>query len=168
MPIISIYIGIRHKKMKNVLHDVSNYLILKKEEEHLIGNVHFQTKRAVVSLEKDIPFLESVGFTPKTADCFYALDIVRFFKEKTIGKSEATVRKYQNSLFDLRELLEQSAKKSWEQCDESFWMQLILNDYLELYDYVSKTRRKNFLSTISTFLTWLDMVKHTSHYHDIV
>lgn len=98
---------------------LSSFVTGGESRKTVIKKLSIQTNERAL-LEEDIPFLESLGFTPKTADCFYARDIVRYFKEKTIGKLEATIRKYQNSLFDLRELLEESTKNSWEQCDESF------------------------------------------------
>src|SRR5699024_6452535 len=48
--------------------------------------------------EVDIPYSEELGFTPDTISNFYAHDLVSFYKEKTIGKAESTVRKYKSSL----------------------------------------------------------------------
>src|SRR5699024_7560774 len=40
-------------------------------------------------LEEDIPYLEALGFTPESLDSFYIQDIIRFYREKTDGKSDA-------------------------------------------------------------------------------
>src|SRR5699024_2513604 len=55
--------------------------------------------------EGDIPYFEELGFTPDTISNFYSRDLVRFYKEKTIGKAESTVRKYKNRLYVLRAAL---------------------------------------------------------------
>lgn len=114
--------------------------------------------------EDDIPYFQTLGFGPDKIDNFYTADIVRFYKERTIGKSETTVRKYSNSLYDLRELMERNAVTSWEQCDVRFWYNLIFKDYFELVGKTSKTERNNFLSTIKMFLEWLDKTKKTAYF----
>ncbi|WP_179295432.1 SEC-C domain-containing protein [Bacillus sp. FJAT-45350] len=106
--------------------------------------------------EEDIPYLESLEFTPDTVDNFYSEDFVDFFKDKTGGKSEATVRKYKNSLVDLKELLERSSRNSWSELNYEFWEQLISKDYLSMYEVASKTLLKDFLSTLKAFTKWLD------------
>lgn len=119
-------------------------------------------------VEGDIPFLERLGFRPDTVDNYYTYDIVRFYKEKTIGKSEATEQKYRNSLFDLREVLERSPCKNWEQCDLSFWERVVTKDYPEIFIEYSKTRRLHFINTIKLLLTWLDKANETSDYREVV
>lgn len=118
--------------------------------------------------EEDVPFLESLGFHPQTIDNFYWADILRFFKERTIGKSDATIKKYRNSLFDLREMLEQKAVSSWQQCDLTFWDTLITNDYSKLEWRPTLTERRNFLSTLAMFLKWLDQKNKTAYFAETV
>lgn len=105
--------------------------------------------------EEDIPVYELLGFTPATVNTFYSEDLVTFFKEKTDGKSDLTLRKYRNCLFDLREILEGHATENWDACDEKFWKQVCLKDLPSLYDPMSKTVVKDFMSTIKALAKWL-------------
>lgn len=115
-------------------------------------------------LEEDIPYLEALDFTPDSLDTFHIHDFIRFYKEKTIGKSDATIRKYRNSLSDLRILMESTAAESWEACDQAYWEQLVSTQYEELKPNYSKTERANFLSVLKTFLTWIDQIHETNYF----
>lgn len=105
--------------------------------------------------EEDIPVYELLGFTPATVNNFYSEDLVTFFKEKTDGKSDLTLRKYRNCLFDLREILEGHAVDSWDACNEDFWKQVCLKDLPSLYDPLSKTVVRDFISTMKALAKWL-------------
>ncbi|MBM7606359.1 hypothetical protein JOC75_004407 [Metabacillus crassostreae] len=121
-----------------------------------------ETKQKPLVKEEDIPVYELLGFAPNTVDNFYSGDLVIFFKEKTDGKAEGTVRKYRNCLFDLREILESHAKTSWNDCDKEFWQQVLTADLPSLYDPISKTVIKDFTSTIKALAKWLDKGKKSS------
>ncbi|WP_318508937.1 SEC-C domain-containing protein [Bacillus sp. T3] len=116
--------------------------------------------KAIIVEREDIPFYEDLGFTPTTISNFYATDMVTFFKEKTIGKGEGTVRKYRNSLYFLREVLEQSSLQEWSQCNDALWRSILLEVFAS--DEVSKTYQKDFVSTMKAFAKWLDSIKQTS------
>ena len=73
-------------------------------------------QRKTVILGEDIQIYEDLGFTPETIDNFYTKDLVAFYKDKTNGMSENTIRKYQNSLYDIREVLERSSVRNWDEC----------------------------------------------------
>jgi len=115
--------------------------------------------REIVSKE-DIPYSEELGFTPDTMNNFYAHDLVSFYKEKTIGKAESTVRKYKNSLNVLRKALANHRLSGWEHCDSLFWEQLLTKDLFAIDNKMTKTQLKDFISTIRTFGRWLDYTKH--------
>lgn len=121
-----------------------------------------ETKQKPLVNEEDIPVYELLGFTPNTVDNFYSEDLVTFFKEKTDGKAEGTVRKYRNCLFDLREVLEGHAKTSWNECDKEFWQQVLTTDFPSLYDPISKTVIKDFTSTMKALSKWLDKGKKST------
>ncbi len=110
----------------------------------------------------DIPYYEDLGFTPDTIDYFYTKDLVAFYKEKTEGKGEGTVRKYRNSLFDLREMLEHQPLTSWEDCGYSFWKRLLTKDFYDFNGAVSKSRLKDFFSTIKALTKWIDQNHQTT------
>ncbi|MCD7034528.1 SEC-C domain-containing protein [Metabacillus sp. GX 13764] len=115
---------------------------------------HPQTDEGVS--KTDIEFYELLGFQPNTINNFYARDLKDFFIEKTIGKSDSTIRKYRNNLFDLREILESKKLTGWEDCGETFWKQLYEKDLPSLYHTLSKTQTKDFDSTMKTLGKWLD------------
>ncbi|MGM0876397.1 MAG: YecA family protein [Bacillota bacterium] len=118
--------------------------------------------------KEDIPYYEQLGFTPDTIDNFYAADFVTFFKEKTVGKSENTIRKYRSSLSDLRVILEQQSITGWEECGQAFWRQVYALDFMELYELLTKTAVKDFVSTTKSLAKWLDQEKRTSSLSKIV
>ncbi|OLO39380.1 hypothetical protein BTR23_10100 [Alkalihalophilus pseudofirmus] len=112
--------------------------------------------------EEDIPFLEELGFTPTSVNSFFANDFLEFYKEKTVGKSEATVRKYRGSLFDLQYLLDQSSVTSWKECSPTFWEHMISVQYVDLYETMSKTQVKDLFSSLKAFAKWLNE-RYESH-----
>lgn len=114
----------------------------------------------------DIPYYEDLGFTPDTIDYFYTNDLVGFYKEKAAGKGEGTVRKYRNSLFDLREILEYDAPASWEECGYAFWKRLLTKDFYDFNGAVSKSRLKEFFSTIKALTKWIDQHHKTTIAND--
>jgi hypothetical protein len=120
--------------------------------------------------EEDIPFFEELGFTPATIKNFYAEDLVAFFKEKTAGKSENTVRKYRNSLKDLVMIFDQydMTNWSWDTLDYAFWERMYAIDFLGLYEIITKTVIKDFLSTTKALAKWLDQEKKASSLSKVV
>ncbi|MDQ0231401.1 SEC-C metal-binding domain-containing protein [Metabacillus malikii] len=104
----------------------------------------------------DIETLEQLGFTPETASAFYTDDVLSFYKEKTDGKSEGTVRKYRSSLADLRAILEQRRIVSWDECNDAFWTEVIDKDFPTLHEQLTKTAIKDFTSTVKAFVKWLE------------
>lgn len=117
---------------------------------------------------EDIPFYEYLGFMPDTIDNFYAKSLVSFFKEKTDGKSENTIRKYRNSLYDLREILETNRLTSWDKLQQTNWERIVLKDYFDLFNSVSKTQVKDFLSTLKSLTKWLDAKENTNLSGDLL
>ncbi|KKI89283.1 hypothetical protein WQ54_27390 [Bacillus sp. SA1-12] len=106
--------------------------------------------------KEDIPYYEQLGFTPDSINNFYAEDFITFFREKTEGKSENTIRKYRSSLEDLRLILEQSNMTSWDNCDQAFWKRVFTKDFTGLYEILTKTAIKDFISTTKAIAKWLD------------
>ncbi|THE13448.1 hypothetical protein E1I69_07485 [Bacillus timonensis] len=122
-----------------------------------------EEQRKTVILEQDIPIYENLGFTPKTIDNFYTKDLINFYKEKTDGMSEGTKRKYQNSLYDIREVLERSKVKNWDECNFSFWQEFLSNGIYKINDRVSKTKLQDMASTIKALTKWLEKEKKFQH-----
>jgi SEC-C motif/Phage integrase, N-terminal SAM-like domain len=118
--------------------------------------------------EKDISTYEELGFTNETINRFFADDVVAFFKDKTAGKSENTVRKYRSSLYDLVMIFDNYELESWDRCDHAFWERICVIDFLGRYEYVNKTAIKDFLSTIKALAKWLDKEKKSTSLSKIV
>ncbi|MBB6451592.1 hypothetical protein HNQ94_000013 [Salirhabdus euzebyi] len=113
------------------------------------------TERPIAVLEADISIYEDLGFTTETLNAFYTQDIIAFYQEKTYGKSKATERKYRNSLYDIREVLENSQNKSWADCDSDFWESLLAKDFFKLYINVSKSMVKDMVTVVKSLTSWL-------------
>lgn len=114
----------------------------------------------VVVESNDIQYYEALGFKPSTIENFYAVDMVEFFKERTIGKAENTARKYRNSLGVLREHLETETHTGWTQCVPSFWFSLLYQQLVQTES--SKSFQKDFISTLKAFTKWIDKQKNTN------
>ncbi|WP_082883863.1 YecA family protein [Bacillus sp. SJS] len=117
--------------------------------------------------QEDIPFYEALGFRPDTIHSFYASDLMNFYREKSMGKSENTVRKYRNNLLDLREILEGKSLTSWSDCSQTFWNDVFGKDLFALYTQTSKTQLKEFASTMKTLAKWLDDRNGTNLSEDV-
>lgn len=116
-------------------------------------------KQVVVESE-DIPFYEALGFKPATIKNFYAVDFVQFFKEKTIGKAENTTKKYRNSLFLVRNILEAEVLTGWDDLSEAFWFDLLHQQLIKSDS--TKSFQKDFISTIKAFTKWIDKQKSSN------
>lgn len=116
---------------------------------------------------EDINLLEELGFTPTTVNHFYTNDILNFYKEKTVGKGKATVRKYQLALHDFRAVLEQIDLTNWNQFNQSIWEELISVLYPNMFESMNKTQIKDFLSTLKAFTKMLDERYDTNFAKDV-
>ncbi|WP_080872956.1 YecA family protein [Oceanobacillus timonensis] len=127
--------------------------------------------RETVVLEKDIPMYDRLGFSRETIDAFYTNDMTRFYQEKTEGKSKSTERKYRNSLYDIREIMERKNIHSWEECGPDFWENLLTKDIYELFGgqmYVSNTQYKELVTTVKAFVKWLSKEGKMRYANDIL
>ncbi|MCD8503150.1 MAG: hypothetical protein LRY71_17710 [Bacillaceae bacterium] len=114
---------------------------------------------------EDIKLLGELGFD--SVDYFFTVDFLHFYKQKTTEKSDATVRKYRNSLYDLRELLAMSKKKSWNDLNKKDWKKLISINYFALFESTSKTQLKDFLSIVKAFTKMIDERYGTNISNDV-
>ncbi|MFD1065621.1 SEC-C metal-binding domain-containing protein [Oceanobacillus locisalsi] len=127
--------------------------------------------RETVVLEEDIPTYDRLGFSQETIDAFYTNDMTRFYQEKTEGKSKATERKYRNSLYDIREIMERKNIHSWEECGPDFWENLLTKDIYDLFGgqmYVSNTQYKELVTTVKAFVKWLSKEGKLRYLNDIL
>ena len=125
--------------------------------------VNNKKPRQTIVLKEDIPIYDNLGFLPETVDNFYTKDLIAFYKEKTNGVSASTKRKYENSLYDIREFLESSAVKNWSECDSVFWQDFLEKGIYQINETVSKTKLKDRISTVKALTKWLEKEKEFQH-----
>lgn len=106
---------------------------------------------------EEIEMLQYIGFPLEMANEFYARDVVDFFKEKAVGKSNSTVQKYRNGLLIISEYLQKNGTDLWKNAD---WSQLL--QYFEETYHPSMTHTKNVMSTLKAFAKWIDVKYKTN------
>ncbi|WP_209121140.1 SEC-C domain-containing protein [Alkalihalobacillus sp. BA299] len=108
--------------------------------------------------EEDIHTLEELGLEHLPA---YAEDFLAFYKEKTAGKKENTVRKYRESLHDINEVLKRNQMFSLHELDENSWIKLLSKEYFDMYETMTKTQITDLISTLKAFVQWMKRKKKT-------
>ncbi|MDV2884430.1 SEC-C metal-binding domain-containing protein [Alkalihalophilus pseudofirmus] len=101
------------------------------------------------------------AYDEKTAVDLY-LELETFKEEKTNGKSDATVRKYSNSVEIFAGLLNAMDIKTWSELTKEKWEALLCSKLKETYSTLSKTQSKDFVSVLRAFVKWQDKKEGTS------
>ncbi|WP_217990659.1 SEC-C domain-containing protein [Bacillus sp. FJAT-45066] len=140
---------------------LSKYVTDNSSRTSTVTKLNFVNNEAVESLQV-------LGFTPYTAESFFAKDMLAFYEEKTEGKSKGTIRKYRNSLHDLREIFETTKCTSWDTMNLDFWKNVMTIEFYNLYEYVSPTGEKDFISVTKAFAKWVDEKHNTLNYKHIM
>jgi hypothetical protein len=143
--------------------DFSPFVTGGKQRHSELLQVKNREQRKTVILQEDIPIFEKLGFSPDTIDNFYTKDLIAFYKEKTNGVSKSTERKYQNCLYDIREALESSSVKNWNECDLAFWKEFLSHGIYAIYERVSYTMIKDTVSTVKALTKWLEKERKFQH-----
>lgn len=118
--------------------------------------------------EEDIRFYEGLGFTPETAQYFFASDVLQFFKEKVLDKSEATYHKYRTGLSIVVSYLSSLHVSSWGRLTENHWRELLSYYYLANNEDASLNQLKAVLTTIKAFVKWLDKEYGTKNTPEVI
>ena len=107
--------------------------------------------------ESENPYFQQLGFTPETETKFYGQDIVDFFIEKTDGKTDRTIAKYENGLRYLVNYFSTLNEKvdSWGAHTVEV-MEKISEEHLEVNNDLTKTQKKAIESTINAFIKWIE------------
>ncbi|MBP1934721.1 YecA family protein [Ammoniphilus resinae] len=109
--------------------------------------------------QDEIPYYQNIGLTPETAYTFYAADLVEFYKEKTVGKSDATIKKYQKGLQILVQhfhALGEEAPESWDEVNQTFWTTLLNDAHFAILRDFRSSHAKAFQSVLRQLLKWLE------------
>ena len=90
------------------------------------------------------------------ADKFYIKDMIEFFREKAVGKSPNTYYKYRLGLQTISYFMNRLDVSSWLEFTERDWLELLAYDYLALNFDASENQAKGFLTTVKSFVAWMD------------
>lgn len=104
------------------------------------------------------PLIEGLPESVYTVQPQQLADITSFVKEMTEGKSEATVKKY-DEVMNLFRTFVRSAfgpRFNWEQLRQEELAYFLVHDCLNRSESISKTFAANLLSVLSAYFKWLD------------
>ncbi|KMY60891.1 SEC-C metal-binding domain-containing protein [Geobacillus sp. FSL K6-0789] len=94
---------------------------------------------------------------------FFGADLVRFYQEKTEGKSEATKAKYRLGVTAVGHYLQTTPLSSWDALEARHWQQCLAFHYVMFSPDISINQAKQVLSGVQAFTKWLDGRYRTSH-----
>ncbi|MDR7071678.1 SEC-C metal-binding domain-containing protein [Fictibacillus barbaricus] len=86
---------------------------------------------------------------------FYTKDLAQFFLDKVEGKKAPTIKKYTETLTFLGEILSGFEADDWSDLEPDFWEEIILFDFIELYDH-EQMKMKTFFTVLTEFAKWTD------------
>ncbi|WNC13184.1 SEC-C domain-containing protein [Brevibacillus brevis] len=104
------------------------------------------------------PLIEGLPESVYTVHPDRLTDINRFVQEMTEGKSEATVKKYDEVMTNFRSFVRGAFGPSftWDQLRKEEVVYFLVHDIYSRTDAVSKTLASNLLSVLTAFFKWLD------------
>ncbi len=110
------------------------------------------------------PLIEGLPESVYTVHPDRLADINRFVQEMTEGKSEATVKKYDEVMNNLRSFVRGAFGPSftWEQLRREDVAYFLIHDIYTRADATTKTLATNLLSVLTAFFKWLDKQGTTS------
>lgn len=124
-------------------------------------------ERETQVVEEDLPLFEDLGIELENKEAFYVQDILRFYREKGVGKTSGTKKKYRDSLFAIREILEAREVESWDVCTLEFWEHVLTHDFLKRNPDSTVTFAKDFVSVVKALTKWLDKEKDLNVSKDV-
>ncbi|WP_432774541.1 SEC-C domain-containing protein [Brevibacillus gelatini] len=110
------------------------------------------------------PLIEGLPESVYTVHPDRLAEINRFVQEMTSGKSEATVKKYDEVMNNFRSFVRCAFSPSftWEQLRKEDLAYFLVHDIYTRADAVTKTLATNLLSVMTAFFKWLDKQGATS------
>lgn len=160
------------------LHAKLESLLEQLEQDHKVGQglaryIRMDMLRPRLSLQNDSlhvnnlltrPLIEGLPESVYTVHPDRLADINRFVQEMTDGKSEATVKKYDEVMNNFRSFVRGAFGPSftWEQLRKEDLAYFLVHDIYTRADAVTKTLATNLLSVMTAFFKWLDKHSKTS------
>ena len=154
------------------LHGKLNRLLEQMEQDSKLGQglarfIRMDILRPRLSLPNDSlhvnnllrrPLIEGLPESVYTVHPDRLADINRFVQEMTEGKSEATVKKYDEVMNNFRSFVRGAFGPgfAWNQLRREDLSYFLLHDIYSRTDAVTKTLATNLLSVLSAFFKWLD------------
>ncbi|MGN7471594.1 YecA family protein [Brevibacillus sp. SAFN-007a] len=161
-----------HAKLESVLEQL--------EQDHKAGQglaryIRMDMLRPRLSLANDSlhvnnlltrPLIEGLPESVYTVHPDRLADINRFVQEMTEGKSEATVKKYDEVMNNFRSFVRGAFGPgfTWEQLRKEDLAYFLVHDIYTRADAVTKTLAANLLSVMAAFFKWLDKQGVTTLY----
>ncbi len=129
--------------------------------------IHLDTLKPRLALPNDTlhvanllsrPLIEGLPESVYTVQPERLADINRFVVEMTEGKSEATVKKYDEAMSNFRTFVRSAfgPSFSWEQLRQEDVAYFLVHDIFTRVDAATKTLAGNLLSVLMAFFKWLD------------
>jgi SEC-C motif len=153
-------------------------LLAQMEQDHKLGQgiaryIRMDVLRPRLTLENDNlhafnllrrPLIEGLPESVYTIHPERLADMNRFVHEMTDGKSEATVKKYDEVMNNFRSFVRGAFGPSfnWDQLRREDLSYFLIHDIYARTDAVTKTLATNLLSVLSAFFKWLDKQNGTS------
>lgn len=163
-----------NQELNGKLHD----LLIQMEQDHQLGQgiarfIRMDLLRPRLTLENDSihvynllrrPLIEGLPESVYTIHPDRLADMNRFVQEMTDGKSEATVKKYDEVMNNFRSFVRGAfgPSFSWEHLRREELSYFLIHDIYVRTDAVTKTLATNLLSVLSAFFKWLDKQNGTS------
>lgn len=110
------------------------------------------------------PLIEGVTAGSFTVQPERLADIAAFVEEMTAGRSESTVKKYDEAMNMFRSFVRTAFGRdfSWTQLRREEIAYFLVHDVLRRTEAATKTLASNLLSVLSSFIKWLDKQHQTS------
>lgn len=154
------------------LHEKLGKLMEQMEQDHKLGQglarfIRMDMIRPRLSLSNDSlhvnnllrrPLIEGLPESVYTVHPDRLADINRFVQEMTEGKSEATVKKYDEVMNNFRSFVRGAFGPTftWEQLRREDLTYFLVHDVFGRADTTTKTLATNLLSVLTAFFKWLD------------
>ncbi|TGU95166.1 hypothetical protein EN829_059705, partial [Mesorhizobium sp. M00.F.Ca.ET.186.01.1.1] len=154
------------------LHAKLESLLVQMEQDHKVGQgiarfIRMDMLRPRLSLSNaslhvnnllNRPLIEGLPESVYTVHPDRLADINRFVQEMTEGKSEATVKKYDEVMNNFRSFVRGAFGPAftWEQLRKEELAYFLVHDIFTRADAATKTLATNLLSVLTAFFKWLD------------
>jgi hypothetical protein len=113
--------------------------------------------------DRDFQLMEEMGIPFEEADQFYVKDLLEFFREKAVGKSQSTYYKYRLGLLSIGSIISQENPSSWSDITRNDWEKWISFSYLALNMDATMSQVKGFMTVIKGLMAQIDEKYGTKH-----